>query len=52
MCIDIHIPEIIILPHSIDLHNHELLLNGSIILQDKASCFPAFILSPPKNAVR
>jgi putative methyltransferase len=48
---DIHIKEILILPSSIDLHDNPLLLNGHIIIQDKASCFPAFVLSPPANSV-
>ena len=50
-CQDKHLPEILILPPSSDLHKDELFLSGGIILQDKASCFPAFILNPPKNAV-
>ncbi|KAJ3050184.1 putative 28S rRNA (cytosine-C(5))-methyltransferase [Rhizophlyctis rosea] len=29
--------------------SYTLLLDGSIIIQDKASCFPAYILSPPKG---
>ncbi|KAJ3293235.1 putative 28S rRNA (cytosine-C(5))-methyltransferase [Rhizoclosmatium sp. JEL0117] len=47
---DPHIPSLLVLPPNSDFHNHELLLKGHIILQDKASCFPAFILNPPKNA--
>lgn len=37
-------------PSGTDLHAHPLLLNGTIILQDKASCFPAHILNPPRGA--
>ncbi|KAJ3275353.1 putative 28S rRNA (cytosine-C(5))-methyltransferase [Terramyces sp. JEL0728] len=51
MCKDKHLPELLILPPSADLHDDELLLNGKVVLQDKASCFPAFILSPPVNSV-
>lgn len=51
MCKDDHLPELLILPPSADLHDDELLLDGKIVLQDKASCFPAFILSPPVNSV-
>ncbi|KAJ3075031.1 putative 28S rRNA (cytosine-C(5))-methyltransferase [Podochytrium sp. JEL0797] len=47
---DPHIPNLLVLPANSDFHNHELLLKGHIILQDKASCFPAFILNPPKGA--
>lgn len=43
---DAHIKEILILPSSIDLHSSPLLLEGKIIIQDKASCFPAFVLNP------
>ena len=32
------------IPHSIDLHNHPLVLSQSIILQTKASCFPPYLL--------
>jgi putative methyltransferase len=48
---DKHLSELLVLPSNVDLHEDELLLNGSIILQDKASCFPAFILNPPKNSI-
>ncbi|CAG8472481.1 2174_t:CDS:10 [Paraglomus occultum] len=47
---DVHIPELLVFPPNTDLHDHGLLLSGHIILQDKASCFPAYILSPPKDA--
>ncbi|KAI8620060.1 S-adenosyl-L-methionine-dependent methyltransferase [Chytriomyces sp. MP71] len=47
---DPHIPNLIILPTNFDFHNLDMYLKGHIILQDKASCFPAFILSPPENA--
>ena len=47
--VDTHIPNLLVLPHSVDLHEDSLLLNGSIIIQDKASCFPAFILNPESH---
>lgn len=50
-CIDAHLPNMLLLPPNADLHQDELLINGSIILQDKASCFPAYILSPPLNSI-
>eukprot|EP01132_Coremiostelium_polycephalum_P010820 gene10820-13257_t len=39
-------PEILVFPSNIDLHDHKMLHNGEIILQDKASCLPAFVLAP------
>ncbi|EGF79033.1 hypothetical protein BATDEDRAFT_17142 [Batrachochytrium dendrobatidis JAM81] len=53
MCMikDQHLPELLLLPPSTDLHEDKLLLQGHIVLQDKASCFPAYILSPPKGSV-
>ncbi|CAG8516308.1 4894_t:CDS:10 [Paraglomus brasilianum] len=47
---DVHIPDLLVFPPNTDLHDHGLLLSGHIILQDKASCFPAYILSPSKDA--
>ncbi|KND01150.1 uncharacterized protein SPPG_04242 [Spizellomyces punctatus DAOM BR117] len=47
---DKHIPELVMLPSNVDLHDNPLLLDGSIIIQDKASCFPAYILNPPKDS--
>lgn len=49
--IDNDIPNLLILPPQFDLHTHPLYEDGSIILQDKASCFSAFVLFPPKNSV-
>ena len=43
-CMDAHIADLLLLPHGTDLHEHALLKSGSIVLQDKASCFPAFVL--------
>lgn len=50
MAQDLHIPEILLLPSSVDLHDNPLLLQGKIIIQDKASCFPAFVLNPEPNS--
>ncbi|RHZ70851.1 hypothetical protein Glove_265g15 [Diversispora epigaea] len=47
---DKHLSDLLILPPNTDLHNHPLYLSGKIILQDKASCFPSFICSPPLNS--
>ncbi|KAI9143061.1 S-adenosyl-L-methionine-dependent methyltransferase [Paraphysoderma sedebokerense] len=48
---DKHLPDLLVLPPNTDLHAHTLTKSGGIILQDKASCFPASILHPPKNAI-
>lgn len=58
MAVDQHLPELILLPPNTDLHNNSLYLKGHIILQvffitkrqDKASCFPAAVLNPPKGS--
>ncbi|KAL8918434.1 MAG: hypothetical protein Q9208_007339 [Pyrenodesmia sp. 3 TL-2023] len=44
--VDDDIPDLIALPARSDLTRTAAYLNGSIILQDKASCFPAFLLDP------
>lgn len=44
--IDKHIPNLLALPSSGKLSKLTAYQNGSIILQDKASCFPAYILNP------
>ena len=44
--IDKHIPNLLALPPAINLSKVAAYQNGSIILQDKASCFPAYILNP------
>jgi len=40
----------LVFPPKSDLHLHPLYVSGVLILQDKASCFPAAILAPPKTA--
>ncbi|KAH6576765.1 hypothetical protein BASA62_001216 [Batrachochytrium salamandrivorans] len=48
---DEHLPDMLLLPPNTDLHEDPLLIQGHIVLQDKASCFPAYILSPPKGSI-
>ncbi|QSL66750.1 hypothetical protein MERGE_001136 [Pneumocystis wakefieldiae] len=48
--IDIHIPDLLAFHSSTMLTQHPAYLDGSLILQDKASCIPAFILSPPPES--
>ncbi|CAG8481154.1 10690_t:CDS:2 [Cetraspora pellucida] len=47
---DRHLPDLLILPSNTDLHKDALYLSGDIILQDKASCIPAFVCSPSFNS--
>lgn len=49
--IDKDIPDLMIFSPNTDFHATELYKEGSLILQDKASCLPAFILNPPQGSV-
>ncbi|KAG6557022.1 hypothetical protein Mapa_001439 [Marchantia paleacea] len=40
------IPDLLILPAGTDLHKHPFVLDGSLLLQGKASCMPAPVLAP------
>lgn len=42
--VDQHIPNLLALPPSADLSKNSAYTQGLIILQDKASCFPAYLL--------
>ncbi|XP_025905947.1 probable 28S rRNA (cytosine-C(5))-methyltransferase [Nothoprocta perdicaria] len=44
--LDLHLPELLVFPPQTDFHNNQLYTSGHVILQDKASCLPAFLLSP------
>lgn len=44
--VDKHIPNLLALPPNTDLTKTSAYLHGQIILQDKASCFPAYLLNP------
>lgn len=44
--IDKHIPNLVALPSGTDLTGSAAYKKGLIILQDKASCFPAYLLEP------
>ncbi|XP_069683821.1 28S rRNA (cytosine-C(5))-methyltransferase [Periplaneta americana] len=48
---DFHIKELLIFPNKTEFYEHELYLNGSIILQDKASCLASKLLNPPPGSV-
>lgn len=43
--VDVHVRNLLKFPAGKDLHNHPLVTNGSLILQDKSSCFSAQILA-------
>ncbi|OAA67472.1 NOL1/NOP2/Sun domain family [Cordyceps fumosorosea ARSEF 2679] len=44
--IDPHIPNLVAITQGIDLSKTEAYAEGRIIFQDKASCFPAYLLDP------
>ncbi|KAF1517182.1 putative 28S rRNA (cytosine-C(5))-methyltransferase, partial [Eudyptes sclateri] len=44
--LDLHLPELLVFPPQTDFHDSLLYTSGHIILQDKASCLPAFLLGP------
>lgn len=46
---DEHIPDLLAFHPNARFTEDSLYLSGKIILQDKASCFPAYILSPPAS---
>ncbi|XP_048375114.1 28S rRNA (cytosine-C(5))-methyltransferase isoform X1 [Sphaerodactylus townsendi] len=48
--LDSHLPELLIFPPQTDFHDNQLYVAGHIILQDKASCLPAFLLNPPPGS--
>ncbi|KAL4221627.1 putative 28S rRNA (cytosine-C(5))-methyltransferase [Mactra antiquata] len=47
---DNDIPDLLKFHPSVDLHHNPLYLSGKLIIQDKASCFPAYILNPPAGS--
>ena len=46
LCLDGHVPNLLALPPGADVTATEAYRRGDIILQDKASCFPAYLLDP------
>ncbi|KAG8832406.1 hypothetical protein FRC17_001387 [Serendipita sp. 399] len=48
-CKDEHIPNLLSFSPTTQLQDSSLLKDGKIILQDKASCFPAYVLHPPSD---
>ncbi|EKM78661.1 hypothetical protein AGABI1DRAFT_40935 [Agaricus bisporus var. burnettii JB137-S8] len=46
---DEHIPDLFLFAPQTSFQDDTAYTSGKVILQDKASCFPAFVLSPPAN---
>lgn len=46
---DKHLYDMLVFHQKTDFHAHPLYTSGNIILQDKASCFPAHVCNPPKD---
>ncbi|KAK4106432.1 S-adenosyl-L-methionine-dependent methyltransferase [Parathielavia hyrcaniae] len=46
ICLDGHVPNLIAASPGVDFTKTEAYMSGAIILQDKASCFPAYLLDP------
>jgi putative methyltransferase len=46
ICFDPHIPNLVAVSPGTDFTKTEAYKSGAIILQDKASCFPAYLLNP------
>uniref|UniRef100_H2LEG1 NOP2/Sun RNA methyltransferase 5 n=1 Tax=Oryzias latipes TaxID=8090 RepID=H2LEG1_ORYLA len=47
---DLLLPELLVFSSKTDFHDHFLYKAGHIILQDKASCLPAYLLKPPSGS--
>lgn len=48
---DPHINNLLIFPEEVEFHNHPLLKNGHLVIQDKASCMTAQALYDTLNAL-
>nr|CAH7721548.1 unnamed protein product [Callosobruchus chinensis] len=48
--VDMHIPSLLIFPPRTHFYNHPAYKNGTVILQDKASCLPVHLLAPPPGS--
>ncbi|KAJ3567885.1 hypothetical protein NP233_g6070 [Leucocoprinus birnbaumii] len=46
---DKHIPDLLLFSPQTSFQDDPAYISGKLILQDKASCFPAFVLSPPAH---
>lgn len=50
LCQDRHVPDLLAISPQIDLTTTKAYKQGQIILQDKASCFPAYLLNPDEDS--
>ncbi|KAL4108756.1 hypothetical protein PRIC1_000465 [Phytophthora ramorum] len=41
---DSDVRDLLVLPSGTELHEHDMVQSGKLVLQDKASCFPAYVL--------
>ncbi|KAJ2891583.1 hypothetical protein IWW38_003556, partial [Coemansia aciculifera] len=48
---DPDLPDLLVFPPGTDLHAHPLYTNGSVVLQDKASCMPAHVVKPSPGSL-
>lgn len=49
--VDEHLADLLVLPPTVKMNGrHPLVQDGTLVLQDKASCFSAHALSPPEHA--
>ncbi|KAJ2922867.1 hypothetical protein H1R20_g14247, partial [Candolleomyces eurysporus] len=46
---DIHVPNLLVFPSQTSFADDHAYQTGKLILQDKASCFPAVVLAPPAS---
>ncbi|KAI5844472.1 S-adenosyl-L-methionine-dependent methyltransferase, partial [Morchella snyderi] len=49
--VDEFVPGLLGFPASAELVGHALVADGTLFMQDRASCFPAALLAPPEGAV-
>ncbi|XP_050305093.1 28S rRNA (cytosine-C(5))-methyltransferase [Anthonomus grandis grandis] len=47
---DFHIPDVLVFPAGTEFYKHPGYKKGVIVLQDKASCLPVYILNPSKGS--
>lgn len=48
--VDKHITNLLAFPSNTNMSSNKMYLDGSLIIQDKASCMPAFLLDPPPGS--
>ncbi|KAG8906321.1 hypothetical protein FRB99_007101 [Tulasnella sp. 403] len=49
--LDAHVPNLLVFPSNTSFETDPAYADGRLILQDKASCFPALVLAPPPGSV-